>query len=64
MVGDSERGKRADFHDGLPGFHPIVLKERDIRYNDNDCHPGKVIRRNITYKLSVIDGRILLQIPS
>ena len=50
------------FHGGLPEFDHIVLKEREIRYNDNDCHPGKVIGRYITHTLSV-DGQILLQIP-
>jgi len=50
------------FHGGLPEFDPIVLMEEEIRYNDNDCHPGKVIGRYITHTLSV-DGQILLQIP-
>ena len=51
-----------NFCDGLPQFDPIVLTEREIRYNDNDCHPGKVIGTNINHTISV-DGGILLPTP-
>ena len=51
------------FYNPPPAFDPIVLEEWEIRYNDNDCHPGKVIGRYITHTLS-IDGQIsLAQIP-
>jgi len=51
------------FYNPPPAFDPIVLEEWEIRYNDNDCHPGKVIGRYITHTLS-IDGEIsLAQIP-
>ncbi len=50
------------FLNGLPQFQPIVLEERDIRYYENDCHPGKVIGRYIKHTLSV-NGEILPQIP-
>lgn len=53
------------FYNGLPACDPIVLEEWEIRYNANDCHPGKVIGRYVTVTHTVsIDGQIsLAQIP-
>jgi len=50
------------FLNGPPQFQPIVLEEGDIRYYENDCHPGKVIGRYIKHTLSV-NGEILPHIP-
>ena len=50
------------FRNRLPQFHPIVLEETEIRYNDNDCHPGKVIGKYISHTVS-LDGKMLLQFP-
>ena len=50
------------FRNGLSQFHPILLEETEIRYNDNDCHPGKVIGKYISHTIS-LDGKMLVQFP-
>jgi hypothetical protein len=46
----------------LPEFDLVTLTAREVKYNSNDCHPGKVIGRYITHSRSG-DGQISLQIP-
>jgi len=50
------------FYNGLPAFVPIVLEAREIKYNPNDCHRGKVIGSSTSHTLSM-GGQILVTIP-